>query len=169
MRVHNHRRFCIDWVLVDELAIGPAPRAERHLQRLHDSGIKCILSLCSNAEALAAEGLEANLAEQFTCRRLVLPDHKAGRMPNPAELVAALDLLAEVKQQGPVFVHCVAAMERSPLVCMAWLIREHGLKPARALDYLMQVHPGTSPLPGQIGLLNHPDLAPNAPQSAQAL
>ena len=44
-------------------------------------------------------------------------------------------------------------MERSPLVCLAWLVRRQGLTPQRALDYLMQVHPGTNPLPGQLALL----------------
>jgi protein-tyrosine phosphatase len=52
-----------------------------------------------------------------------------------------------------VYVHCVAAMERSPLVCLAWLVTRHGQTPERALDYLMQVHPGTNPLPGQLALL----------------
>jgi hypothetical protein len=36
---------------------------------------------------------------------------------------------------------------------MAWLVRTHGQSPQRALDYLMQVHPGTNPLPGQWRLL----------------
>jgi protein-tyrosine phosphatase len=53
-----------------------------------------------------------------------------------------------------VFVHCVAAMERSPLVCLAWLVSRHGQSPQAALDYLMQVHPGTNPLPGQLRLLD---------------
>ena len=70
------------------------------------------------------------------------------------ELEQALTTLAELRQQGPVYVHCVAAMERSPLVCLAWLVRRHGLTPHRALDYLMQVHPGTNPLPGQLALLS---------------
>jgi len=48
-----------------------------------------------------------------------------------------------------VFVHCLAAMERSPLLCMAWLVRSRGLSPQRALDYLQQQHPGTNPLPDQ--------------------
>jgi protein-tyrosine phosphatase len=44
-------------------------------------------------------------------------------------------------------------MERSPLVCLAWLMRERGLSRLQALDYLMQVHPGTNPLPGQLNVL----------------
>lgn len=142
-------RFRLDWVLVDELAVGPAPRAERHLDRLADAGVMAVLSLCSEREAPPPPGQDA----RFACCRLVLPDHRGGRLPTRGELELALATLAELRQKGPVYVHCVAAMERSPLVCLAWLVRRHGLTPQRALDYLMQVHPGTNPLPGQLALL----------------
>ena len=74
-------------------------------------------------------------------------------MPEPAELQSGLAALRELRASGPVFVHCLAAMERSPLVCLAWLVSRHGQSPQAALDYLMQVHPGTNPLPGQLQLL----------------
>ena len=61
--------------------------------------------------------------------------------------------MRELLNHGPVFVHCVAAMERSPLVCLGWLVKEHRMNPDRALDYLMQQHPGTNPLPGQLKLI----------------
>jgi hypothetical protein len=139
----------VDWVLVQELAVGPAPRAERHLEHLVAEGVRAVLSLCSEAEAPPPPGLAA----RFECRRLVLPDHRVERLPELAELEQALAALAELLATGPVYVHCVAAMERSPLVCLAWLVRRQGLTPQRALDYLMQVHPGTNPLPGQLALL----------------
>ena len=142
-------RFRLDWVLVQELAVGPAPRAERHLERLTEAGVTAVLSLCSEQEAPPPAGLES----RFECRRLVLPDHRVERLPELAQLEQALEALAELRAKGPVYVHCVAAMERSPLVCLAWLVRRHGLTPKRALDYLMQVHPGTNPLPGQLALL----------------
>ena len=145
------RRFRLDWVLVEELAIGPAPRADRHLDRLQGAGIKGVLSLCSPEEA----ALPGGLAERFSHQRCVLPDHRSGRLPELSELEGALDALAALYRQGPVYVHCVAAMERSPLVCLAWLVSRHGQTPERALDYLMQVHPGTNPLPGQLALLGH--------------
>jgi hypothetical protein len=142
-------RFRVDWVLVQELAVGPAPRAERHLHRLTEGGVTAVLSLCSEQEAPPPADLES----RFACRRLVLPDHRVERLPELAELEQALAALAELQATGPVYVHCVAAMERSPLVCLAWLVRRQGLTPQRALDYLMQVHPGTNPLPGQLALL----------------
>ena len=142
-------RFRFDWVLVQELAVGPAPRAERHLERLTEAGVTAVLSLCSEQEAPPPAGLES----RFECRLLVLPDHRVERLPELAQLERALEALAELRAKGPVYVHCVAAMERSPLVCLAWLVRRHGLTPQRALDYLMQVHPGTNPLPGQLALL----------------
>ncbi len=150
MEASRQRRFCIDWVLVNELAIGPAPRAERHLDRLDDAGVDAIFSLCAPDEAPPPTGL----SERFACQRLVLPDHRSGRLPQPTELRSALDMLSELHSKyGAVFVHCVAAMERSPLVCLAWLVTQHKQKPEQALDYLMQVHPGTNPLPGQLALL----------------
>ena len=142
-------RFVFDWVLVDELAIGPAPRAVRHLDRLEAAGIKAVLSLCSPEES----PLPVGLGDRFAHQRVLLPDHRTGRMPELAELQGALVALAQLRQEGPVFVHCVAAVERSPLVCLAWLVSRHGQTPQRALDYLMQVHPGTNPLPGQLVLL----------------
>ena len=148
--MQRSRYFRIDWVLVDQLAIGPAPRAERHLDRLREAGIKCVFSLCALDEATPPTGL----GEAFRISRYVLPDHRARRFPTLDELETALGHLAELQQHGPVFVHCVAAMERSPLVCLAWLVRQHRMTPERALDYLMQQHPGTNPLPGQLALLH---------------
>ena len=142
-------RFRIDWVLVDELAIGPAPKATRHLDRLEEQGIKAVLSLCSETEAPRPEGF----CDRFLSSRLVLPDHRAERLPEPEELQAALESLEALRASGPVFVHCVAAMERSPLVCLAWLVSRHGQTPQAALDYMMQVHHGKNPLPGQLRLL----------------
>ena len=126
----------------------PAPRAPRHLDRLADAGIQAVLSLCGE------EAAPQDLNQRFAHQRLVLPDHRSGRLPQRDELQAALQQLLSLHQlHGAVYVHCVAAMERSPLVCLAWLVQQHHLTPARALDYLMQVHPGTNPLPGQLALL----------------
>ena len=83
-------------------------------------------------------------------------------MPSTQELETALENLRELLIRGPVFVHCVAATERSPLVCLGWLVRQHRMSPDRALDYLMQQHPGTNPLPGQLALLHDLRVHPSA-------
>lgn len=71
----------------------------------------------------------------------------------------ALQALVELQAEGPVFVHCVAAMERSPLICLAWLMRKRGLTRLQALDYLTELHPGTNPLPEQLALLTPANVA----------
>ena len=150
MALPPQQHFRIDWVLVNQIALGPAPRTAQHLQQLADAGVRAVLSLCSHEEALPPEGLSTS----FVCERLVLPDHRSGRTPTLEELRHALGLVQLLhRENGPVFVHCVAAMERSPLVCMGWLVQQHKLSPTEALDYIMQVHPGTNPLPTQLALL----------------
>ena len=110
--------------------------------------------------------MPVGLDERFVHQHSVLPDHRTGRLPDLVELEAALDALAALLQQGPVFVHCVAAMERSPLVCLAWLVSRHRLTPQQALDYLMQIHSGTNPLAGQLALLDRLGFNKSSPQSS---
>ena len=141
--------FFVSWVLVDQLALGPAPRSVEHLDQLAAAGIKAVLSLCSEQEVATP----VELAVRFRCERQVLPDHRSDRPLQLAELKLALTSLEDLQGEGPVFVHCVAAMERSPLVCMAWLMQHQGLSRQRALEYLMQVHRPTNPLPQQLALL----------------
>ncbi|WP_457767537.1 protein-tyrosine phosphatase family protein [Cyanobium sp. ULC082] len=117
--------------------------------RLEAEGVKAVLSLSSEDEAPLPSGIQ----DRFAWERLVLPDHRSTHMVQPEELASALHLLAGLRTHGSVFVHCVAAMERSPLVCLAWLMHDRHLSREQALDYLMQVHPGTNPLPGQLEAL----------------
>ena len=142
-------RFKINWVLNEELAVGTAPQKEKDLKKLADEGIKSILSLCGENEVKN----DLNLDELFDHKRYVLPDHKTGKVLTSIQLNESLVILRNLLKSGPVFVHCYAAVERSPLVCMAWLIKEHHLTLQQSLDYLMQTNPGTNPLPGQLRVL----------------
>jgi len=141
--------FRLNWVLINEIAIGPAPIKEKHLLIIKDEGIKSIFSLCSYEEAPFLD----QMSDLFKCERFVLPDHKANKIVTSDEILAALFILKNLKKDGPVFIHCVAAMERSPLICISWLIKMHNLKLDEALNYLMQSHVGTNPLPEQLNVL----------------
>ena len=142
-------KFKINWVLNQELAVGTAPQKQKHLEKLADEGIKSIFSLCGENEVKN----DLNLDELFEHKRYVLPDHKTGKIISSIELNEALAILGNLIKFGPVFVHCYAAVERSPLVCMAWLMKEHHLTLEQSLDYLMQTNPGTNPLPNQLRVL----------------
>ncbi len=140
----------IDWVLNDQLAIGAAPRDNNDLDVLKKYGFVWIFSLCSKEEI----NVEVNFEDYFSCKRVILPDHKYKEALTIDQLNLAINTLAEIIESGPVYIHCLAGIERSPLVCMAWLVKNYNLTPTQALDYLMDVHKGTNPLPAQLKLLN---------------
>ena len=143
------RVFTIDWVLVNKIAVGPNPRTILDFKMLQDYKIKSILSLCDINEAPALDFIQKN----FVFSRIPLPDHKKARIPTFDEFQLALDKLKELQKFSPTFVHCLASVERSPLLCLGWLVREEGYSIDIAMDYLMQIHPGTSPLPEQLKLI----------------
>ena len=145
------KNFKLDWVLINEIAIGPTPRTENDLQLLKEYNIQSVLSLCSVEEAPPPK----NINNQFNCMRVILPDHRSGRLPYVNEIEEALNALKLLTKQSPVFIHCVEGVERSPLICLAWLIIKKKLNYEHALRYLMEVHPETNPLDGQIKLINN--------------
>ncbi len=140
--------FKIDWVLKNKIAIGPAPQLLKDIELLKEIGIKSILTLCE------IENCYPNISEFFVHRVFTLPDHKIGKAPTKKELDYCLNILDELREYRPTLVHCFASVERSPLVCIAFLIKEKGISQQLALEYLMQVHPGTNPLPEQLEILN---------------
>lgn len=144
-------QFKVNWVLIDEISVGKAPRKDKHINLIKSKGIKSILSLCSSTEVKFVE----NLKNYFFWDQIILPDHSYETSISIEEVNIALEKLSNLKKKGPVFVHCVAAVERSPLICMAWLVKHKKIKPSAALNYLMQINPGTNPLPKQLNVLEN--------------
>ena len=142
--------FPVDWVLLNKLSVGRAPRTKTDIEKLKKLGIKSILSLCSEDEIKLPDQID----DYFICKRKVLPDHKFDRKITVKEINESLEIVREISNYGPVYIHCVASVERSPLICMAWLMKECNLNTQQALDYLMEIHPGTNPLPSQLSALN---------------
>tara|TARA_B100000963_G_scaffold153660_1_gene133818 strand:- start:39 stop:497 length:459 start_codon:yes stop_codon:yes gene_type:complete len=146
-KIKSHFKF--DWVLVDKLAIGTVPKETRHLEKLNKEGIKGILNLCTEEEAKCID----NLKDIFAFKRVTLPDHRQKKLLTKKNIITALSELEKLNKLGPTFIHCFASMERSPIICMAWLMKNNEMDCYQALDYLMMVHKGTSPLAQQFNVL----------------
>ena len=84
-----------------------------------------------------------------------MPDHRDGKLILKSELLKVVDILNDLTKNGSVFVHCFACVERSPLVCMAWLVKYKSFSKLESLEYVMQINPGTNPLPGQLNILDY--------------
>ena len=136
-------------MLINELALGPAPTSDRDIALLKTSGIKNIITLCKLNEMELVQDLRQN----FNFRNFPLPDHKDKVPPSLTEVHNILNYMKYCKKLGPTFVHCFAGVERSPLVCIAWLMRELSLSLEEALQYLMKINPGTCPLGYQLKIL----------------
>ena len=60
------KRFKLDWVLSNELAVGPVPIKKSHFEYLSNKNIKSILNLCNEKEApIAIKGID----NETTARR----------------------------------------------------------------------------------------------------
>ena len=139
----------MDWVLINKIGIGPIPSTSSDFRILKKNKIKSILCLCDENEAPTLDFAKEN----FIFSRIPLPDHRKSKFPSFREFQTALDELKKLQDFKPTYVHCMASVERSPLICLGWLVREEGYSIELALDYLMQIHPGTSPLPEQLSLV----------------
>ena len=135
--------------MINKLAVGNAPHNESNIELLKQKGIKSVLSLCSEEEISNHQ----NINNIFRCERIVLPDHKSINKLTLNDLLKTLDTLSLLLENGATFVHCHASIERSPLVCIAWLVHKEKIKPEFALKHLMNIHPLTCPLSDQLNLL----------------
>ena len=142
--------FYFHWVCLNKLAIGPAPRKQDHFNILFESGIQSIFTLCDEKDTLIPESQKL----RFSCKRITLPDHRSNRDPLVNELIEAINLLRVLTNKSIVYVHCLAAIERSPLICIAWLVLEQQLSFQEALEYMKEVHPETNPLPSYFHVMN---------------
>lgn len=146
----NKFRSIFHWILVDELAVGSLPKDEKDIDFLKREGVNSILSLCGKEEG----HLSKKAYENFICKSFALPDHTSKRLPTINELNSALDILQKLIKKGSVYVHCFAGVERSPLLCMAYIMVINKIDRQTALEYMMQTHPQTNPLKGQLDLLD---------------
>lgn len=133
--------FFLNWVINNRIAIGKAPRKIENLIFLKDKGINSILSLCDENDFPDSDYLKNN----FYHIRKILPDHRSQKVFTLDEISDTLKIIEKMLQKKPLYIHCLFAIERSPTICIAYLIKSRNLGLFEALSYLKQIHPLTNP------------------------
>jgi len=134
-----------NWISINKLSIGTPLVSIEDKKFLEEKSIHSILDLRNEYEFL---GIDKNkylkLVDEFNYLNVQLPDHKIGRFSNATEIEQAVFELEKLIEFGPVFMHCHAAAERSPLISIAYLYKNKGLSLIQACDYVKQQNKSTN-------------------------
>lgn len=142
-------KFIFNWVLVNKIGIGIPLKLENDVLFLKKKNINSILSLCSS------EVLNEKLYKSFNQKIYELPDHRSGTCPDISDIKKIIKLIDELIVDGPIFIHCEAGIERSPLICIAWLTIKESIPFEHSVRYLKQVHPNSNPHYDQLNVLKN--------------
>ncbi len=138
--------LALSWVVPGQLALGRLP-IEGEGKILAKAGIQAVVTLCAPQEG----NLPTEFAQAFQCQYHQLPDSHYDVPLTVEGLAAAVDCIRNhIEHQRPVYVHCLAGMERSPTVCIAYLCRYHHLELWEAVNCLKQLHPRSAPTQAQL-------------------
>ena len=143
-------KFIFNWVLINKLAVGTSPLNQDNISFLKNKGINNILGLCLESEVGWAE----NISKNFCCERIFIPDSKSEALPNFKDLSKIFNTLTEFLENGATFVHCFASVERSPLICILYVMQKFNLELEDALDYVLRKHDSTNPTNTQLKVIN---------------
>lgn len=137
------------WVLTGQLAIGPMPSTPEHWQQLQDLGINSRFSCCYPEE-------EAQITPptDWHSSGMPLPDHRQQEKLTEQRLSTCLDRVeATLDNHAPLYLHCLAGKERSPLLAVGLVARRRRLNLFDALDWVRRCHPMANPIYGQLEML----------------
>lgn len=138
----NDRTLPWSWVLTNRLAIGPMPRKLKHWQQLQEAGFQSSFSCC-----YPEEDCDLIQPEGWISDRVSLPDHR-NQEPMKEENLALALLRAEqlLYQSPPLYLHCMAGYERSPLLAVGLTARVRGIDLFAALAWVRRSHPTAMPI-----------------------
>ena len=114
-----NKKYNLDWVISEKLAVSHRPDYLNDQNQIIKLGIKNILCLCYREEVENPKFLNKPL----TFTRFPLPDHNSKENLKTNQLKEVLEILNKLIYKGPTLVHCFAGMERSPIVCISWLMQ----------------------------------------------
>ena len=139
------------WILIDQISIGSIPKDQNDIDLLKSKKIKSIISLTKYQD----KELEKKIKTEFTFKQIVLPDHRSINKFEINHIQKTINLIKETESFYPLFIHCEASIERSPLIALAWLMHKKNITVQEGLDYMMSIHVKTNPLPEQIKILSN--------------
>ena len=140
-----------NWILVNKLAIGTPLNNQKDKSLLKEKKIISILDLRNEFDLCKIESdIKLDLYKEFHTVNFGLPDHNSKRLATTSEIQNAVNILDKLTKEGPVFMHCHAAVERSPLISVAFLIKTKRLKLIEAYEYVKQQNKTTSILLEQL-------------------
>ena len=139
-------KFIFNWVLKHKLAIGTSPMNIKDLIFLEKKKVKNILCLCSEKESK----WHLELENSFKCNRVILPDSNQKKLLTNIQIDKAYKILKKLVNNNITFVHCLASIERSPLLCIMFMMDNYCLNLEESLDYVKRVHSLTNPRNNQL-------------------
>ena len=144
-------KFIFNWVLKNKLAIGTSPNYIKDIILLKKNKVKNILCLCSKEESK----WHLELENSFLCNRIILPDSNQKKLPSYIQIDNAYKTLEELVKNDITFVHCFASIERSPLLCIMFIMKNYNLDIEESLDYVKRVHSLTNPRNKQLLIIKN--------------
>lgn len=143
------RSISLHWIIQNRLAVGPIPTLET-ADSLKEKGIRSVLTLCGETEGQLA----SQVPTDFQWQRYLLPDSHYVEKMTAEELKAAIDVAhGLIQTHAPLYVHCLAGMERSPTVCVGYLCLYEKMQVWEALNLVKSNNPRTNITPDQIQVL----------------
>ena len=140
-----------NWILVNRLAIGTPLINQKDRLFLKEKKIISILDLRNELDIFDIDKQQQKLIyREFTTVNVCLPDHNSKRFATKSEIENAVNNLEKLLVNGPVFMHCHAAVERSPLISVAFLIKTKKLNCTQAYEYVKQQNKTTNILLEQL-------------------
>jgi len=137
------------WVITGRLAIGPMPRCEAHWQQLAGAGFRSRFSCCYPEEEIYAPP-----PQDWLQGGVCLPDHRRQERLRPERLAEALSEAQKIIETQPAtYLHCMAGMERSPLIAVGLLARERKIDVLEALEAIRLCHPRAQPIYSDLDVL----------------
>ena len=138
-----------NWVLKNKLLLGSVPKTLGDINFLKKKAVSAILNLSDEC----VPDIEKLLKQEFVYRKIFLPDHRNRRDPTLLEIDSVLRALEEIYVNKTVYINCSHGIERSPLICIAWLVKEKRMSIENATYYVNNNHKRSNPLNRQLIIL----------------